>query len=73
MYDNKICLCLGRVPIYCLILDNYFKKAVCRLTGELGEDTELVSTAFTKNLTLPPQVVPAGVLSGSAGRIKPSL
>ena len=33
-----------------LILDDYYMKAVGRLTGELGVDVELVSTAFTKNL-----------------------
>lgn len=40
-----------------LMLDNYYVKAVGRLTGELGEDMELVSTAFTKNLILLPQVI----------------
>lgn len=73
MCDNKICLCLRIVPIYSLILDNCYITAVCTLTGELGEEMELVSTAFTKNLTLPPQVILARVLSDSAGRIKPSL
>lgn len=56
-----------------LILDNYYIKAAGRLTGELGEDMELVSTAFTKNLMLSPQVILARVLPDSASRIKPSL
>ncbi|KGL88740.1 Uncharacterized protein C7orf31, partial [Charadrius vociferus] len=47
----------GRGPMNPLILDNYYMKAVGRLTGELGEDMELVSTVFTKNLMLPPQVI----------------
>lgn len=45
-------------------------KAVCRLTEQLGG--ELINTEFPKNLTLPPQVILARVLSESAGRIKPS-
>uniref|UniRef100_A0A8V0XAQ4 Sperm microtubule inner protein 4 n=1 Tax=Gallus gallus TaxID=9031 RepID=A0A8V0XAQ4_CHICK len=42
----QVCL-LG--PMNPLILDDYYMKAVGRLTGELGTDVELVSTAFTKN------------------------
>lgn len=72
MCDIKTCLCVGRVPTHRLILGNYI-KAVCRLTEELGGDTKLINTAFTKNLMLPLQVILARVLSHSAGRIKPSL
>lgn len=56
-----------------LILDDYYMKTVGRLTGELGEDVELVSTVFTKNLMLPPQVILARVLADSDSRIKLSL
>lgn len=48
-------------------------KAVGRLTGELGEDVELASTAFTKNLMLPTQIILTRVLPDSGSRIKPSL
>ncbi|KAM9024768.1 LOW QUALITY PROTEIN: sperm-associated microtubule inner protein 4 [Ara ararauna] len=34
----------GRVPINPLILDNYYMKAVGKLTGELSEDVELKET-----------------------------
>ncbi|KAM9575404.1 sperm-associated microtubule inner protein 4 [Guaruba guarouba] len=34
----------GRVPMNPLILDNYYMKAVGKLTGELGEDVELKET-----------------------------
>lgn len=44
-----------------LILDNYYLKEVGRLTGEVGDDVELVSTAFTKHLTLPPQIILARI------------
>lgn len=56
-----------------LILDDYYMKAIGRITGELGEDAELVSTVFTKNLMLPPQVILARVLADSDSRIKPCL
>lgn len=56
-----------------LILDNYYMKDVGKLTGELGEDVELASTAFTKNLVLPPHVMLARALPNSSSRIKPSL
>jgi len=55
------------------MLDNCYMKAVGRLTGELSEDEDLVSTAFTENLILPPQVILARVLPDSASRIKPCL
>lgn len=56
-----------------LILDDYYMKAVGRLTGELGTDVELVSTAFTKNQMLSPQVISMRVLPDSTIRTKCSL
>lgn len=56
-----------------LILDDYYMKAVGRLTGELGTDVELVSTAFTKNQMLSPQVISTRVLPDSTRRTKHSL
>lgn len=56
-----------------LILDDYYMKAVGRLTGELGTDVELVSTAFTKNQMLSPQVISMRVLPDSTIRTKRSL
>lgn len=56
-----------------LILDNYYLKEVGRLTGEVGDDVELVSTTFTKHLMLPAQIILARVLPDSSSRIKPSI
>lgn len=56
-----------------LILDDYYMKAVGRLTGELGTDVELVSTAFTKNQMLSPLLISTRVLSDPTVRTKHSL
>lgn len=39
-----------------LVLDDYNMQLIGRVTGELGEDVELVSTAITKNLILQPDI-----------------
>uniref|UniRef100_A0A669PFF1 Chromosome 7 open reading frame 31 n=1 Tax=Phasianus colchicus TaxID=9054 RepID=A0A669PFF1_PHACC len=63
----------GRGPMNPLILDDYYMKAVGRLTGELGTDVELVSTAFTQNQMLSPQLISTRVLPDSTVRTKRSL
>lgn len=52
-----------------LILDNYYMEAVCRLTGELGEDMEPHGTAFTKNFVLPPQIITARAIPDSLAEL----